>query len=118
MVHVMLDKVIIVIEGWARHPGATTTTTTTTTTLMIEMWRMVVLQGRSDVLEWQWLSRSCAVEARVRPRAGYQGSAATAGTVSQKVKAAVPVINVGTRVMVQCRTPCATVSVIIWKRNA
>jgi hypothetical protein len=38
MVHVMLDEVIVVIDGWACHSCITTTT------LMMEMWRMVILK--------------------------------------------------------------------------
>jgi hypothetical protein len=115
VVHVMLDQVIIVVEGWATHPG-TSAATTTATTLMVEMWRMVVRQGRSYVeWQWLWLCRSRAVQARIRHSAA---AAAAAGAVSQKVKAAVPVIHAGSRVMVQCSSACAAVSVIICKRNA
>jgi hypothetical protein len=40
MVHVMLDEVIVMIDGWACH----SCTTTTTTTLMMEMWGMMILK--------------------------------------------------------------------------
>jgi hypothetical protein len=113
MVHVMLDDVIVVTDGWACHSCATTST------LMVEMWRMVILNRWWYMLKWQGLCRSWVIQVGVRQRASYQSRAvAAAATMSQKAKGGMSIVHARPCVVIHCRSACAAFSVIIWKTNA